>query len=239
MEKGRFYFKRFSVAHSRSSIKVGVDGVLIGAWCCCETSRRVFDVGTGCGLIALMVAQRNPLCTVLAVDIDAASVKEARENAAGCDWSNRITVSQCDFLTMDVPEGSLDLIVSNPPFFRSGVEEIASARMAARHQKSLPLEGLVSKSSQLLASGGRLSLILPVWFEEEMTLLCSGHDLYLLRRCYVRGHVEAPVKRVMMEFVKQEKPAGGVCGETLTLETSPGQPTERYRALCRDFYLRF
>lgn len=240
MDKDRFYFKQFSVSHVRSAIKVGVDGVLIGAWCNCRNAKHILDVGTGCGVIALMLAQRNSMAQVLGVDIDPCSLAEAEDNISVSPWSDRVRVEYDDFCNTKL-EQDFDLIVSNPPFFRSGVDKVDSARLAARHQESLPLSSLIDSAYKLLSSSGRFAIVLPLEFESEIIARAANKGMSPIRICRVRGHLKAPYKRLLIEMQKSSpfQPEGACVEEELTLETTPGNPTDSYRCLCGDFYLRF
>lgn len=240
MDRDRFYFKQFSVSHVRSAIKVGVDGVLVGAWCSCRNAMHILDVGTGCGVIALMLAQRNSQARVLGIDVDPCSLREAEENVSLSPWSDRVSILYDDFCNTKL-EPDYDLIVSNPPFFRSGVGKVDTARLAARHQESLPLTSLIDNASNLLFTSGRLAIVLPLDFENEVIEVACDNGMLPVRICRVRGHLKAPYKRLLIELQKSSpsQPAEACTEEELTLETTPGNPTDSYRRLCADFYLRF
>lgn len=263
MDKRRFYFKRFSVAHTRSSMKVGVDGVLVGAWADVSGCRRVLDVGCGCGVIALMCAQRAPEAVVTAIDVDADSVDEAAANFRKSPWGDRLSALHCSLsdylsrLSAGEDDGRrFDLVVSNPPFFNSGVETPDSPRLSARHQAELSPLALVECASRLLTPGGRLALIAPSEQCGEIVAEAAARSLRFRRAEYVRGHAAAPVKRVLLEFTPaspsiDDSPTPGLTTKgpsapnltddipVLDLETVPGVPTPDYRALCHDFYLKF
>ena len=239
----QFRFKQFSVSHHRSSMKVGVDGVLIGCWADVAGARSILDVGTGCGLIALIMAQRVADAMIDAIDIDGPSIEEATENAECSPWPDRVRMARCGFSEASAnlkKKGNYDLIISNPPYFDSGVSEINTAREKARHQGELSPSVLLSGSLELLKPGGSLAMVVPSEFasslEEEARML--GYSL--TRKCLVRGHENAPYKRALLQWKTYE--GGAVAApdeEWLTLETAPGIPTEDYRSLCRDFYLKF
>ena len=139
-------------------MKVGTDGVLLGAWCPVEGASRVLDVGTGCGVIALMIAQRNVEAIIEGIDIDEAAIDEAIFNFEQSPWSNRLTARLQDFNGMG-GEKRYDLIVSNPPYFTHGVLPTGDARVQARHTRSLTYGGLIDGASRLLTATGSLSLI--------------------------------------------------------------------------------
>lgn len=239
-----FRFKQFSVSHHRSAMKVGVDGVLIGCWVDIGASRRILDVGTGCGLIALIIAQREPEATIDAIDIDAPSVEEASENISASPWNDRIRAVHCSYcnaasLLTDMDRG-YDLIVSNPPYFDAGITNTANARERARHQGELSPLSLLKEAKNLLDYGGYVAMVVPTDVSSALEAEAAILGYRLVRKCYVRGHMEAPYKRVLLQWrlgglsdISEEK------AEYLTLETTPGIPTEDYRNLCRDFYLKF
>ena len=156
-----FRFKKFEVSHSRSSMKVGVDGVLIGCWVRASEAGTILDVGTGCGVVALICAQRFPEASIRGIDIDAESVDEANFNFNNSLFSGRLQAEIKDFLEMPETE-RFDLIISNPPFFSSGVKSVETAREKARHELSLPLSALIAKARRLMTDMGVLALVLPV-----------------------------------------------------------------------------
>lgn len=238
-----FKFKQFSVSHHRSSIKVGVDGVLIGCWTDTMTARKILDVGTGCGLIALMMAQRFPDAKVTGIEIDEASANEAQENVINSPWSDRINIIRGNFpseLNGNL-ELKYDLIVSNPPFFNSGVTDPVTSRQRARHQGSLSPSSLLTSSKDLLVDDGSLAMIVPSEMSSSLESEAFFLGYSLTRKCLVRGHKDSPYKRVLLQW------RNGTCmipfkeDETryLTMEETRGIPTEEYRRLCKDFYLRF
>ena len=141
-----FRFKQFTIQHQRSSMKVGTDAVLLGAWCELDGARRVLDVGTGCGVIALMVAQRTTEADIWAIDIDSASVDEARENFLHSPWSDRLQVRQEDFNNLADADG-FDLIVTNPPYYNENVLPPDAVRSAARHTHALSFDQLMRGAS--------------------------------------------------------------------------------------------
>ncbi len=246
MKERIFRFKQFSVSHLQSAMKVGVDGVLIGAWATC-TGRRVLDVGCGCGLIALMIAQRAPEALITAIDIDSPSVEEAKGNVSASAWNDRIVVEERSFadLLLDKETGPYDLIVSNPPFFDSGVNNPLSRREISRHQGSLSPRILLTEGKKLLSSGGKIALIAPSDLTQTLKAVGVEHDLIAERICFVRDNISSVVKRVMMEFKVMSNP-DEYNGEEiepelnhLILFNAQGQPTPEYITLCKDFYLKF
>lgn len=239
----KFRFKQFAVSHHRSAMKVGVDGVLIGCWADVVGARRILDVGAGCGLISLIMAQRCPEAVVTGVELDPPSVEEALENVNLCPWSDRLDILCCSFPDPYIREAMagdpFDLVVSNPPYFDSGVSEVSSPREAARHQGVLSPSVILDEARIILRPGGEVALVVPVEISAKLEREASSFGYRLRRRCCVRGHSGAPWKRVLLQWRFGGESVADVVDEQLTLELSPGVPTEEYRALCRDFYLKF
>ena len=218
-------------------MKVGTDGVLIGAWCRLPRTGRILDVGTGTGLIAIMAAQRAPQASVTAIDIDAACVAQARDNVAATPWGGRIEVVESplqDFF----PQERFDAIVSNPPYFEESLLPPDERRTTARHTCSLRFAELVDGVLRLLADDGRFSLILPA-AESERFLAAAHGRLFTVRRCEVWTTPVSGVRRVMMELAARP-PHEVPQQERLVIEDG-GQMrySAEYRALTRDFYLKF
>lgn len=241
----QFRFKKFAVWHHRSALKVGVDGVLIACWADVRDARRILDVGTGCGVIALIMAQRQEDAEVYGIDIDLPSVEEAKENICASPWKDRMKILQGSFpdgLSSNMSDDiKFDLIVSNPPFFDSGLANASTSREKARHQGRLSPFSLIEDSSTLLTPGGSLALIAPSEFSEKLKNQASASGYTLAKECIVRGHAGAPYKRVLLQWNLRNdagRPNDAEFTE-LTLETTPGNPTEDYRNLCKDFYLKF
>ena len=239
----KFRFKRFSVSHHRSAMKVGVDGVLIGCWADIGSSRRILDVGTGCGLIALIMAQRAPEAAIDAIDIDTPSIEEAKENISSSPWSERVNAILCSYsdalsLLTD-RDGGYDLIISNPPYFDSGVVETITAREKARHQGELSPLSLLIGARDLLNPKGSVVMVVPSDISDSLEKKSHDLDFLLIRKCFFRGHKGAPYKRVLLQWslTGQDNKESETETRYLTLEIEPGVPTEEYKMLCKDFYL--
>lgn len=238
-----FRFKRFSVAHSRSAMKVGVDGVLVGAWADVSGAKSILDAGCGCGLIALMCAQRNMSAAVDAVEVDSEAAAEAADNFRTSPWTERLKVICADINEHLPPfEGGYDHIVSNPPFFNSCVTQIDTGRQLARHVSALSPASLIDVADRLLADDGRLTMIFPREDYEKIASEAQQRGFAVSRMCHIRGREDRPVKRTLCELCRagtSEPTVAEPVADLLTLEISPSAPTPEYQALCKDFYLKF
>ena len=229
-----FRFKQFSVEQDDVAMKVGTDGVLLGAWAECEGARRILDIGTGTGVIALQMAQRNPTAQVQAVEIDETAARRARANFDNSPWAERLEVEQTPVQEFS-PAERFDLIISNPPYFVDSLVPPDAKRSTARHTHDLTFEELDRAVCRLLAESGRFALILP---EPEFERYTEQSQLHLVRRCNVHSVEGGAIKRVMGEFSK-DKPAK-IEIESLAIEVERrGEFSADYRALTKDFYLKF
>lgn len=233
MANSYFTFKQFTVRHDRCAMKVGTDGVLLGAWTDVSASRRILDVGTGTGLIALMLAQRCE-AFITGIDIDAEAVGQAAENMVASPWKERVEVmlqDVCDY----TPTELFDTIVSNPPFFIQSLKCPDCRRSTARHTDTLDAERLFAAAGRLLHPDGRFSLILPAEQKEDVVAVAAGRGFSLSRHTAVVTRPGLPPKRSLLEFRK----AGGDCHEDeLVIELSRHVYSEEYIALTRAFYLK-
>ena len=219
-----FRFKQFTIQDDRCAMKVGTDGVLLGAWC--PKGTRILDVGTGSGLIARMLMQRYPEAEVEGIDIDEAAVEQARENGVKAYCSS-----------LQNWQGSYDLIVSNPPYFQNSLKNPDKGREMARHTDTLSYAELIQHSARLLQEGGRLALILPAEAENEMREIAARYSLYCTRATRVYSKETKPVRRVLLSFVMTTVRNDDMATDTLVLEDEKGGRSLPYQELCRDFYL--
>ena len=232
MSNDIFRFKQFSVRHDRCAMKVGTDGVLLGAWGSVE-GKRILDIGTGTGLIALMAAQRNPEADVLGIDIDESAVAQARENVAESPFNRRIECILQDVLTFE-PEAPFDAILCNPPFFTEDTLPDNRSRALARNNKCLPFPQLIKKVAALLAENGTFSLIVPSGLAQEIVGLCMENGLHLIRRCQVHTTARKPPRRTLLDFSRQNRSCEM---QTLCLVADDGTRSQQYKELTKDFYL--
>lgn len=232
-----FRFKQFSVADDLSSMKVGTDAVLLGAWMHLpEGVTQVLDVGCGCGVISLMMAQRAPKAQVLGIDIHAPSVAQAQRNAAESPFRNvQFQVADfCQTTQIGMP-GTYDLIVSNPPYHTEALQAPSEPRAAARSEAFLPFATLIEQSYTLLKEGAHLGVVIPTPASEKFHTLCCFRGFSLCRKTLVQTTPKKSPKRVLLDFVKG--PAEHTLCDTLTLEETPGMRSKTYSELCKNFYL--
>ena len=231
-----FEFKQFRIEQQRAAMKVGTDGVLLGAWTPVRDSRRILDIGTGTGLIALMLAQRSD-AIIDAVEIDKPASEEAKLNFEQSRWSDRLKVFHTDFqLFAELSAESYDLIVSNPPFFVNSLKTSSAALSVARHNDMLTFGQLISGACKLLRKSGRLSLILPFESFAEFRESARLSGFYLHRTTRVIPRKGKLPKRILMEFSLE---TGYPLGDELTILDGEGEYTEEYRALTAPYYPAF
>ena len=231
-----FRFKHFTIEDELCAMKVGTDGVLLGAWADVESDREILDVGTGSGIVALMALQRNSETDVVALDIDSDAVTQTRHNADNTPWGERVTT-----ICSDVAEYESDIkfdhILSNPPYFVENTHSPNSQRDKARNVESLPFEVLVESAERLLRCGGRLTVILPTECASLFRRV-AFERLSLSRLCLVHTVEGDAPKRVLMEFTLTSTPIMPRT-EELTVQHRGGNYTAKYRELTKDFYLNF
>jgi len=233
-----FTFKQFSVADELCAMKVGTDGTLLGAWCPLPEAEeaKVLDIGTGSGLIALMLAQRLPWAAITAIDIDQDAARQAAINFEASPWSDRLE-ARCVALQELERTERYDLIVSNPPYFVDSLKNPDRGRQTARHTDTLPFSTLIAEAASRLDDNGTLALILPAEAEETIVRLAAASGLAPYRTTRVHTRSTKPAKRVMLAMRRT-----AFCGEPLEdrliLMDDNGQPrSEQYQTLCREFYL--
>ena len=231
-----FEFKQFRIEQQKAAMKVGTDGVLLGAWIPVEDSMRILDIGTGTGLIALMIAQRSD-ALVDAVEIDKLACEEAEFNFAQSPWNDRLKVFNTDFqFFANLPFEPYDLIVSNPPFFVNSLKTKNAALSVARHNDVLTFDQLVTCARKLLSNTGRLCVIIPFTSCEEFRGCARLAGFYLRQETQVIPKVGRVPKRVLLEFTVQ--PGYPINNELVILDED-GNYTGDYRALTASYYPAF
>ncbi len=232
-----FKFKQFTVVQDRCAMKVGTDGVLLGAWATvAHEPSSVLDIGAGTGLVALMIAQRSRASLIDALEIQDAAYEQCVTNFEASPWSDRLFCYHCSLQEFAAEvEDRYDLIVSNPPFHAETPSSGDSARDRARQSASLPFTELLKGAQELLAPGGKFVVILPHREALRFTDLAAQHGLYPERILEVRGNPDAEIKRSLLEFQMGRTECEV---QELVIETSRHDYTAEYIELTREFYLK-
>ena len=236
MANDYFQFKQFTIHQQRCAMKVGTDGTLLGAWARVPAaSARILDIGTGTGLIALMMAQRFPEASVLGIDIDSDAISQAQENVNASPFANRIIIRDENVLHFEDSKG-FDAIVTNPPFFVNALTCPDHQRTMARHTVSLTYEGLMHAAYRLLNHHGVFSLVIPSEFRPKLEAKAIMEELFITRVCQIRTTPRKDPKRQLIEFSKH--PVDKLFIEDGTIEESPNVRSQWYQQLTQDFYIR-
>ncbi len=234
-----FQFKRFSVKHDQCAMKVGTDAVLLGSWVDFSNHpQNILDIGSGSGVIALMLAQRSNVTQIDAVEIDEDAHEQCVENFENSNWADRLFCYQASFqeFVAETYEDELeyDLIVSNPPFFNS-TENITTSREKARFNASLPFEDLIEGVDLILSENGVFAVVLPNETETDFVLLAQQFQLFPFKITRVKGNQNSPVKRSLMAFSRNNNVV--LIENELVIEKERHQYTSDFTALVKDFYL--
>ncbi|MBR6198374.1 MAG: methyltransferase [Bacteroidaceae bacterium] len=232
-----FRFKQFTIQDSVCAMKVGTDGVILGAWADINSpvaSPRILDIGTGSGLIAIMLAQRFADAHIDAIDIDADAIAQTKENVSQSPFCNRIEAWQTDLADME-NEPRYDLIVSNPPFYQEDTSCPDAKRDTARHTTSLPFDTLLHKASTLLRDGGTFCVIIPTSAVTELIGSSAIHSLYLSDRTDIHTTIRKPAKRTLLAFTHNRNV--NTHFDKLYLRDANNNISDEYKALTNDFYL--
>lgn len=216
-------------------MKVGTDGVLIGAWTNPTNPKTILDIGSGTGLISLMMAQRFEKAKIHSVEINKDAALESAFNFNQSEWNDRLHSVHLSFLDYQ-SNLKFDLIISNPPFFSGKTKPNTEKRKLARHDKSLSINDLIIKSETMLNQDGIIGLVLPFDHLDGLKKNIDEIPLYINRICLVKGNHDTQVKRMLVELSKQKIE---VKEESLIIEKARHQYTDEYIDLCKDFYLHF
>jgi tRNA1Val (adenine37-N6)-methyltransferase len=232
-----FQFKQFSVNQDKCAMKIGTDGVLLGAWAPLDnTPYTILDIGAGTGIIALMLAQRSNAEQIDAMEIDDDSYEQAVDNFENSPWGDRLFCYHAGLDEfMEEPEDEYDLIVSNPPFYTEDYTSGNEQRNKARFTESLPFEDLTEAASLLLSDNGVFCVIIPFKEEEKFLALARDNDLFPFKITRVKGTPETEIKRCLIAFSRNERTAAT---DELIIETARHKYTHEYIELTKDFYLK-
>jgi tRNA1Val (adenine37-N6)-methyltransferase len=236
-ESNTFFFKQFKVEDGRSTMKVGTDAVLLGVVANVENAENILEIGTGCGIIALILAQRSQ-AKIDAIEIDEESVIQAKENVQNSPWNDRINVMNCSLQDyVHQPENKYDLIISNPPYFSRSLRSSSKKRNTSRHDDALSFDELIEGSIELMKPDASLWVILPVNESREFMEKAGKSGLfahYLLKIFTKNG---SPYRRVILKF-KQESPEK-VMEQEIAIKNEDGCFTLEYIELTKEFYIDF
>jgi len=229
-----FRFKEFAINHQNSAMKVGTDGVLLGAWSQAKNPETILDIGTGTGLVALMCAQRFREANVIGIEYAETAHLDALLNFSNSPFASRLTALCGDIIEYSA-NFTYDLITCNPPYFVKSMKSSDSHRNLARHQDSLPLDRLFEKVHQLLSPKGGFALIIPSNLLQEVVTLSENLEFCITKKTFVKGNENAEPKRVLLQLTKQYQP---IVIEELVIELERHQYTPEYVNLTKDFYLK-
>lgn len=230
-----FKFKQFTVWHDQCAMKVGTDGVLLGALAPVSNKTNLLDIGTGTGLVALMMAQRNLNAQITALEIDCSATKQAQFNFDQSPWSERIKLTQTDFKLYQTNQ-RYDLIVSNPPYFVDSLLSDKQNKNVARHTVDLSFKDLLDGVARLLQPDGHATFIIPTDAQEEFINLAQKMKLHLIYRVNIQTRPGIEPKRVVLTFGNTHQK---LVEESLLIELERHIYSEEYIAITKDFYLKF
>jgi tRNA1Val (adenine37-N6)-methyltransferase len=232
-----FSFKQFSINQERCAMKIGTDGVLLGAWApLINNPNAILDIGAGTGILSLMLAQRSTAEQIDAIEIDEDAYEQCVENFETSPWGDRLFCFHAGLDEfVDDPEDKYDLIISNPPFYAEDFKTDDSQRDMARFQDAMPFEELIEAAALLLSDNGIFSVIIPFKEEAKFVSMCKELDLFPLQITRVKGTPTSDIKRSLLAFTRIEQTP---LIDELTIEISRHQYTPEYIALTKDFYLK-
>ena len=235
MANDYFSFKHFTISQDRSAFKVGTDGVILGAYADVKGAEKILDIGSGTGLIAIMLAQRSK-AEIFALEPDKDSFDQLLENISGCNWRDRIHGVNASLQDYD-PGFRFNLIISNPPYFINSIRNPDARKASARHNDTLSQEELLSGVVRLLEEGGSFEVVMPYAEGNILIASAAGYGLYCNKILKIKPSPASQIRRVVLTFNRFKSKQ---TEKFLTIEHGPRHEfTEDYRTLTRDFYLKF
>lgn len=228
-----FTFKQFHIEQDECAMKVGTDGVLLGSWA--TGGKYILDIGTGTGLIALMLAQRFSSSHIDAIEIDARAVMQAKRNVESSPFAEQITVKHCSLQNYSEKQGLYDVIVCNPPYFENSMKNRNKNKTIARHTDTLPFNVLIKSAYKLLSSSGLFSLILPIDSYHIIEPEAISNGFSVLKKIFIQTTPYKHPKRVLIELGKIPSE---YYSTTECLQDCNGKKSEWYRELTDEFYLK-
>ena len=236
MSNSYFQFKKFKIEQGNCAMKVGTDGVLLGAWAFIYNPKQILDIGTGTGLIALMLAQKFETAKITALEIDTLASNQASQNFKASNWYNRLTRINKSLQSFETLV-KFDLIVSNPPYFNNSEKNPDKQKQTARHTDTLSYYELIEKAFFLLSKTGAFCVILPYSSKDEFIKMCKINKLFLAKELAIKPTPSKEYKRVLLEFSKTKALADNQ--ELIIEEFGRHQYSEKYIQLTKEFYLKF
>ena len=233
-----FQFKQFAVSQDQCAMKIGTDGVLLGAWAPIDSRpNSILDIGTGTGIIALMLAQRSDAQQIDALEIDENAYEQAVDNFESSPWGDRLFCFHAGLDEfVEEPEDEYDLIVSNPPFYVEDYRSDNAQRDLARFQEAMPFEDLVESAALLLSENGIFAVIIPFKEEENFLELAKEYELFPIKITRVKGTHKTQIVRSLLAFRRYELSV--LSADELVIEVNRHEYTDDYIALTKDFYLK-
>ena len=234
----KFQFKQFSIEQDRCAMKIGTDGVLLGAWTPIQHNpNSILDIGTGTGVIALMLAQRSEAGQIDALEIDENAYEQAVDNFENSPWGDTLFCFHAGLDEfVEEPEDEYDLIVSNPPFYTEDYFSNNEQRDLARFADAMPFEDLIEAAALLLSEDGIFSVIIPFKEEEQFVAVANEYELYPKQITRVKGTPTSEIKRSLLAFGRNEKINPQI--DELVIETARHVYTSEYIELTKEFYLK-
>ena len=230
MANDYFQFRKFTVHQGHCAMKVGTDGTLLGAWA--RGGKTTLDIGTGTGLVALMMAQRYPASRVVGIDIDCKAVEQAKENVAASPFAGCVSIAEADARTFDA--APFDTVVCNPPYFNDSLQCPDEHRTLARHTSALTYQDLMLAVCRLMANDGELSLVIPFDCKPRLEQEAALAGFFKTRECAVKTTPRKQPRRYLLAFRKH--PCELELSEGI-IEMQPGVRSPWYQELTKDFYL--
>ena len=231
-----FEFKKFKIHQNNAAMKIGTDGILLGAWADLSDKKKGIDIGSGTGIISIMLCQRNEILEIDSIEVSEKAVLDAKKNIKNCKWNERINLIHKD-LKLFSTENKYDLIISNPPYFQKSLKPKDLDRLKARHEVSLNYKDVLNFSEKHLLKNGTINLILPIDQKQEVIEYAEKFGLYVSKECIVFPKPNKNPHRLLIELSKTKKTFES---QSLTIENDGRHNyTDNYKKLTREFYTIF